>query len=502
MLVSKYKLLIYFLPIIALTSCESDLLVEPETVKSQVLSFDTYVEKSNDGNVAKSDNSFFSTRAGNNITHNINSKSGGLFYGSIDNITKLREAGFGVFGYYTNNNDYESGQYKPNFMWNAGMHWNGDDKEINSAGQTPLWLYEPVKFWPNEVGDKAKSTDKDKVTFFAYAPYCKKSLLAGGVSEGMMISGQTDGIMSMTTNSSQTDPRICYRVPQRVTESIDLLWGVCPADGSYTDANEDEISLRGGYPNMNFSKQKTNQDVMFRFKHALSRFNTTITGDFDQDAGSGKTMITLKSIAVKMRLPRQAVLNLNNIYYNQPNWEADTYVYDYPDELMSEEIISYTADISKDVAFVDYGTNPELWMETFNNGSGGVRDGITKPVLKTKAIDGIAQDAYYTVIPNTDDAVTSTQMTITVTYNTTTVDPLLVATGGYFSNDQTVSSSFAMSKIRAGKAYTLNITLSRYGVSFNVDTDDWLEPIMFAPGVDSWKDAQESIDLDTDETSE
>ena len=111
---------------------------------------------------------------------------------------------------------------------------------------------------------------------------------------------------------------------------------------------------------------------MFRFKHALSRFNTTITGDFDQDAGSGKTMITLKSIAVKMRLPRQAVLNLNNIYYNQPNWETDTYVYDYPDELMSEEIISYTADISKDVAFVDYGTNPELWMETFNNGSGGL----------------------------------------------------------------------------------------------------------------------------------
>ncbi len=137
MLVSKYKLLIYFLPIIALTSCESDLLVEPETVKSQVLSFDTYVEKSNDGNVAKSDNSFFSTRA--SITHSIgNSKSGGLFYGSIDNITKLREAGFGVFAYYTNNNDYESGQYKPNFMWNAGMHWNGDDQEMNSAGQTPL----------------------------------------------------------------------------------------------------------------------------------------------------------------------------------------------------------------------------------------------------------------------------------------------------------------------------------------------------------------------------
>ena len=48
MLVSKYKLLIYFLPIIVLSSCEgvmSDVLVEPETSKSQVLLFDTYVEK-------------------------------------------------------------------------------------------------------------------------------------------------------------------------------------------------------------------------------------------------------------------------------------------------------------------------------------------------------------------------------------------------------------------------------------------------------------------------
>ena len=51
MLVSKYKLLIYFLPIIVLSSCEgvmSDVLVEPETSQSQVLLFDTYVEKIRD----------------------------------------------------------------------------------------------------------------------------------------------------------------------------------------------------------------------------------------------------------------------------------------------------------------------------------------------------------------------------------------------------------------------------------------------------------------------
>ena len=498
MLVSKYKLLIYFLPIIVLSSCEgvmSDVLVEPETSKSQVLLFDTYVEKNNVGHTMKSADYFFSSRAGSSIKNNPH-QDDDLFYGSIDNIIKLREAGFGVFAYYTNNNDYVSGQYKPNFMWNTGMYWNGDDMEKNSAGQTPLWLYEPVKFWPNEVGNNSGSSEKDKVTFFAYAPYCKKSMLRGETSGGKISTGNTDGIMSITANNSQTDPKICYRVPQRVTESIDLLWGVCPSDGSYTDANEDVISLRGGYPNMNFSKQKTNQNVMFKFKHALSRFNATITGDFDQDAGSGKTMITLKSVKVRMRLPREAVLNLNNIYYNQPNWETDSYVYDDSDELMSEEMISYEADISKDIAYVDYGANPDLWATVFNGGLGGVRSGVTKPVLKTKLNDNIGQDAYYTVIPNTDDAVTNTQITITVVYNTTTVDPRLVTTGGYFSNDQTVTASYAMSKVRAGKAYTLNITLTRKGMSFDVSSEDWADPIVFSTGIDSWKDREENIDLD------
>ena len=123
MLVSKYKLLIYFLPIIVLSSCEgvmSDVLVEPETSQSQVLSFDTYVEKNNVGRTMKSADYVFSSRAGSSIKNNPY-QDDDLFYGSIDNIVKLREAGFGVFAYYTNNNDYVSGQYKPNFMWNTGM---------------------------------------------------------------------------------------------------------------------------------------------------------------------------------------------------------------------------------------------------------------------------------------------------------------------------------------------------------------------------------------------
>ena len=64
----------------------------------------------------------------------------------------------------------------------------------------------------------------------------------------------------------------------------------------------------------------------------------------------------------------------------------------------------------------------------------------------------------------------------------------------------TETVNFAMSKIRAGKAYTLNIALTRKGVTFDVTSEDWEEPIVFSTGVDSWKDKEENIDLDTDET--
>jgi hypothetical protein len=53
-----------------------------------------------------------------------------------------------------------------------------------------------------------------------------------------------------------------------------------------------------------------------------------------------------------------------------------------------------------------------------------------------------------------------------------------------------------MSKVRAGKAYTLNITLTRKGMSFDVSSEDWADPIVFSTGIDSWKDREENIDLD------
>ena len=71
-----------------------------------------------------------------------------------------KDAGFGVFGYYTDGEDYASANTFPNFMYNQQVKWDGS-----------VWKYEPVKYWPNEYGQSATSDDVDRVTFFSYAPW-------------------------------------------------------------------------------------------------------------------------------------------------------------------------------------------------------------------------------------------------------------------------------------------------------------------------------------------
>ena len=78
-------------------------------------------------------------------------------YGDLTNAN-IGTNGFGVFAYYTASEQYGTGA-KPNFMYNQQVTCEGD------ASEATLWKYEPVKYWPNEYGDDAKSDDIDYVTY-------------------------------------------------------------------------------------------------------------------------------------------------------------------------------------------------------------------------------------------------------------------------------------------------------------------------------------------------
>lgn len=102
---------------------------------------------------------------GTYLSKGTNTRAGAT--GSINTTDALTEsAGFGVFAYYTQANDYDAtADQTPNWMYNQKVAW---DKTKND------WMYSPLKYWPNDNGTAdnkgATGTTTSKVSFFAYAP--------------------------------------------------------------------------------------------------------------------------------------------------------------------------------------------------------------------------------------------------------------------------------------------------------------------------------------------
>ena len=180
------KLFLLTVAAVALAACSSDELANqgPDpNVQDVPINFDVYAERT--------------TRAG---------LAGGVTAGTPNSYgvttTTLqtgrhKNAGFGVFAYFTNNGDYDANSSTPNFMYNEQVTYN-------ASGTLAQWTYEPVKYWPNEYGDAAQSDDLDKVSFFAYAPWVDVNPTTG------------TPITSGTTASAPTPPDVVPFAPAQV----------------------------------------------------------------------------------------------------------------------------------------------------------------------------------------------------------------------------------------------------------------------------------------------
>lgn len=152
---------------------------------------------------------------------------------SVETLAKLAEdGGFGVYAYYTDNGDFDPAYSTPNFMKN---------QKVTSADNGLNWTYAPVKYWPNEV--------TDKLSFFAYAPW-----------------------VSAPTVAASGDPVLTFTVPDDVTAHTDLL----VADAS---------ALK------NLTKQTTTGNVLFNFKHALSRVGFKVEAVVDEVNNQGNGVV-------------------------------------------------------------------------------------------------------------------------------------------------------------------------------------------------------------------
>ena len=251
--------------------------------------------------------------------------------------------GFGVFGYYTDNNDYEQ-RSTPNFFYNQQVTWNTT---------STAWTYEPVKYWPNEYGDKAVSDDADKVTYFAYAPWVEVIPTSGKIAK---LSTETDdqykareqwGITGMTKNTSQGDPMVKYIASFNTYKSVDLCWGVADNnDGQWpTVQNDNVLDIANGTPWLNVQRPASvGQKVKFTFKHATAQMRVNIDAIVNEvrqgatpNALAPKTRIWVRQVTFK-GFALKGTLNLNNDdNANKPYWLD----YNGQNELVAEDVTVY-----------------------------------------------------------------------------------------------------------------------------------------------------------------
>jgi len=257
------------------------------------------------------------------------------------NATKAGKAGFGVFGYYTNDEAYTQ-LATPNFMYNQQVKYDG----------TSAWTYSPVKYWPNEFGSEASSNFKDYLSFFAYAPYVdvdpvtglaakgtastdtevldevgfgtKKALYDAKIKTGAdpldnwvgssdhvsekaaqntavtnwinnyiaqsLAKARSANIVGVSKNTVTGDPFVKYVATLDPTNAVDLLWGVQPnlsgrssGDGSYEPIQGD-YAYTTGMPWLNLTKEKdaATGNVIFHFNHALTKVTFKIDADVNE----------------------------------------------------------------------------------------------------------------------------------------------------------------------------------------------------------------------------
>ena len=235
-------------------------------------------------------------------------------------------AGFGVFGYYSSNDEYDANSSTPNFMYNQPVTY-----------KSGVWTYSPVKYWPNEFGDGANSDDLDRVSFFAYAPFTDVTYSTGvpvaktvvatvsdpeteisetdalkllGATEATKADWETNhpgldfqatlneqvqqlNITQLNKNTQTGDPIVKYVVDTKPSTSVDLLWGVAADGNTYQGMDAEPKTVTGGNCYVNLTKQdNVNNKVKWNFKHALAAINVQIVAAVDDKTATAPATYT------------------------------------------------------------------------------------------------------------------------------------------------------------------------------------------------------------------
>lgn len=291
-------------------------------------------------------------------------------------LSYLKSNGFGVYGYYTEGDNYTESSVKGVVLNNRKVSWGTDYKYNTSNGSwtntgNNAWIYYGQNYYgTNQPGYKEywPMKDGEKMTFFAYAPYnlWKDVVNPSGASCTGQIpqipyqlykSGDSGVSMSGTSATVGVSSGIFANGIQR-----DLLWGVQSTGYAFKNFTRPEEDTEE-------AKENT---VKFIFRHALSKIGFNIltedvptvsdatltsfdtravtqtsgsyTGQYTTDRAP-KTVYLLESVSISSSdglLVNTGTLSLDNITAaDQPEWSsiAGSVAYNFGSSIIGTDIL-------------------------------------------------------------------------------------------------------------------------------------------------------------------
>ena len=325
--------------------------------------------------------------------------------------------GFGVNAYYTGQELFSAGtEYSGNeiFMTNTKVTFNPD------KGENGAWTYSPLKYWPNNDGDK--------VSFFAYGPYSK--------DEG-------------DNNITQNGTDLKFTVPSDVKQQVDLIY------------NTNYVGT------VNQEKPAVESKIMFNFSHALSRISFTVEAAVDEVPGDNKN--NLLDGNTRINVKKVALVGADG--YDESNVTGPFYTEGTLSLLEPEEGVSPWT--------IEEGINTQGFVFDATNFYHTVEDN-GEDVLQLTRFNAsepqrlLNDSSYLMIIPQT------TSFKIYIEYDVISEGNDNDANGDYDSS--TISNKITKEiaqpiDFEIGRAYNFNLVLGMTSVKFESKVTEWGEEI-------------------------
>jgi len=358
--------------------------------------------------------------------------------------TESIKNGFGVLAYYTGKDNWKSdGSFTPNFMYNQKV----TGTNVAEGGNTTTkWTYEPVKYWP--------TTQNDKISFFAYAPYND-----AGNDKGIELSG----------NSVANTPTLKFTVADAVENMVDFVADV-QIDMTHKDKDDSKSAVE-------------NSEVKFKFLHELTRvgFVAVVDEDVKITSTNSSTVESATRVVVRDIKIKTSGVTDNKFY------KSATYTFANEDDAptikrgtWSDMSGTWTASGGTMTDFdllniMNTEGFPNDFLATGTTAPTDDKGGVWLKLTDDNPTNLLKSDKYLFLIPVNGETGTgdSDNITAVITYDIITADSNL--SKGYSITSATKEVNLALGEgwLKQGYAYTyiFKIGIDEIKVSADVDTD-------------------------------